>query len=107
MPAATGRAAFVAVGRGHEHERGRRGGRVEAGQAGLAAGPRSGVAARLRKKILFLIIFQLKQHKTLFLSKIKTFIWFGAKIKVAQNFVIFNFAKKRKVKIQIDFELGI
>jgi hypothetical protein len=80
---------------------------VEAGQADLSARPRIGAAARLRKKILFLFIFQLKQHKTPFLSKIKTFLGFGAKIKVAQKFVIFNFAKKSEAKIQIDFELGI
>jgi hypothetical protein len=43
-PAATGRAASATVGR--ERERGRRGGRAEAGQAGLAAGPRNGAAAQ-------------------------------------------------------------
>jgi hypothetical protein len=41
------------------------------------------------------------------LSSQKPFLGFGVKIKVAQNFVIFNFAKKSKAKIQIDFELKI
>jgi hypothetical protein len=40
----------------------------------------------------FSFYFSTKQYKTPFLSKIKIFIGFGTKIKVAQNFIISNIA---------------
>jgi hypothetical protein len=60
-----------------------------------------------RKKIFFFIIFQLKQHKTLFLSEIKTFLRFGAKIKVTQNFILYNIASGYIWKFQLYFKIGI
>jgi hypothetical protein len=72
----------------------------------LTSGPEARREAQQRKKKgIFLFLFQRNSNKSLFLSNQKSFSGFGVKRKVARNFVIFNFAKKSKAKIQIDFEL--
>jgi hypothetical protein len=76
-------------------------------RAGLPSWAKSGMAARFENKTPFLFLFQKNSSKFSFLSNQKLFLGFGVKIKVAQNFMIFNFAKRSKVKIQIDFELQV
>jgi hypothetical protein len=61
--------------------------------------------ARKEKKIHFSILFSTQQPQTPILSKINSFSGFRAKIKVVPKFLLYNFAKRSKVKIQIDFEL--
>jgi len=39
------------------------------------------------------------------LSHLKAFLQVGVKMKVVQEKVLYNFAKKSKAKIQLDFEL--
>jgi hypothetical protein len=74
-------------------------------RGGFARWARSGDSARLEKEIIFLFIFQITEHTILILSKIKAFSRFGTKTKVVPNFMLHNFAKRSKVKFQIDFEL--
>jgi hypothetical protein len=53
----------------------------------------------------FSFYFPIKQHQNSILSDFKAFSRGDPKIKVAQNFMLYNFAKTSKVKFQIDFEL--
>jgi hypothetical protein len=44
-------------------------------------------------------------HKDAILNKYKAFSRLDPRIKVVANFMLYNFAKRTKVKIQIDFDL--
>jgi hypothetical protein len=72
---------------------GGRGGERAGEQAGPASwvGPEAG-GGPIWKENPFSFSFSTKQHKTSFLSKIKIFLGFGVKIKVAQNFIMYNIA---------------
>jgi hypothetical protein len=60
-----------------------------------------------RKETIFLFIFKSAAAQNPILSPKNSFSKSNSKTKVAQNFLISNFAKRSKAKIQIDFELGI
>jgi hypothetical protein len=90
-----------------EHAWARAEANVEAGQAGLRTRPRSEVRGPLRRKKHFSFYFQILSPQIPILNKLEPFSRLDSKIKIAQNFMIINFAKKSKAKIQIDFELEI
>jgi hypothetical protein len=86
---------------------GARGRTRELGWASFPAGARSEVGGPIQKKFLFFLFSQITAHKSPFLSNQKSFSKSDSKTKVAQNFLISNFANRSKAKIQIDFKLGI
>jgi hypothetical protein len=75
--------------------------------AGLWTGLRSEVRGPLRRKKHFSFYFQILSPQIPILNKLEAFSRLEPKRKIAENFMIFNFAKKSKAKIQIDFKLEI
>ena len=75
------------------------------------AGPASAMGREARawpikvKNVIFLFIFLPQIHSNEFLNLFKVISKVGPKIKVVQKNILYNFAKKSKAKIQIDFEL--
>jgi hypothetical protein len=71
--------------------------------AGLQTGPRCEARGPLRRKKHFSFYFQILSPQILILTKLEAFSRLDPKLtKLAENFMIFNFAKKSKAKIQIE-----
>jgi hypothetical protein len=62
---------------------------------------------RRKETIFFLFIFKSAAAQNPILSSKNSFSKSDSKMKVVLTFMIFNFAKRSKVKIPIDFELRI
>jgi hypothetical protein len=75
------------------------------GWAGFGRGPRREVAAQLRKEMLFSFYSSTTSHKDAILNKYKAFSRLDPGMKVIAHFMLYNFAKRSKVKIHIDFDL--
>jgi hypothetical protein len=67
----------------------------------------SGARSPRKKETIFLFIFKSAADQNPILRPKNLFSKSNSKTKVVLNFVIFNFAKRSKVKIPIDFKLGI
>jgi hypothetical protein len=77
----------------------------ELGQAGLRAQARREAAAHQGGKKIFPFSFSLNSQTFTILSNKKVFSQVDPKTKFVLKIVIFNFAKRSKVKIPIDFEI--
>jgi hypothetical protein len=77
------------------------------GWASLPSWAESGATTRLGKEIHFSFSFYQNSPQIPFLSKKNSFLGLGAKIEVVPKFLFYNFTKRSKVKIQIDFEIEI
>jgi hypothetical protein len=60
-----------------------------------------------KEKLFFLYFFSISSPNFPILRNKKVFSRWDPKIKVVPNFMPFNFAKRSKVKFQIDFETEI
>jgi hypothetical protein len=92
-------------------ERGRA--RVGGGERGVSEPGRLGKLGQKRRrnpnsknKMPFLFFFKQTAPKFLFEQE-NSFLGFGAKIKVAQNLILYNIALGYILKFQLDFEIGI
>jgi hypothetical protein len=83
------------------------GAEVDAGRAGFGQWAKKEENDPFKKIKRFSFYFQIKQHTTQILSNQKSFLDFEVKIKVVRNLMIYNFAKRSKVKIPTNFEIGI
>jgi hypothetical protein len=81
-------------------------GRGRAAGPALAVGPKGRRATRL-KRTDFHFIFNSATAQNPILNPKNSFLESDPKTKVILNFAIFNFAKRSKVKILIDFEVRI
>jgi hypothetical protein len=59
----------------------------------------------VKKRNVFSFYSSATVHKDAILNKYKAFSRLDPRIKVVANFMLYNFAKRTKVKIQIDFDL--
>jgi hypothetical protein len=82
-------------------------GEGDAGLASFLAGPRKEAGGPRREEKIFLFIFQPSSPKNSFLSKKNSFLGHDPKTKVVHDFMLYNLAKRSKVKFQIDFEIEI
>jgi hypothetical protein len=75
--------------------------------AGFGCWAKNEGEAHLPKENDFSFPFSNKQSQYSFLSKKNSFLGHGPKIKVVQNFNLFNIALGYILKFQLDFEIGI
>ena len=78
---------------------------AEAGRAGLCCWAENEAPAQQGENYFFSFSFLSQIHSNEILNLFKVVSKVGPKIEVAQKNVLYNFAKKSKVKTQLDFEL--